>query len=79
MSRLSLPLFMTLCLLAPGTVSADTETSTAKQQMRAGITAFQNNDLKQARKLLEAAAAKLDSRALTYNLGVLYYKLSEID
>lgn len=78
LSRLSLLLLM-LCLLAPGTVFADTETSTAKQQMRAGITAFQNNNLEQARKLLEAAATKLDSRALTYNLGVLYYKLGEYD
>ncbi|WP_148312763.1 tetratricopeptide repeat protein [Marinobacter similis] len=78
MSRISLLLLM-LCLLTPGTAFSDTETSTAKQQMRAGITAFQNNNLEQARKLLEAAATKLDSRALTYNLGVLYYKLGEYD
>ncbi len=78
LSRLSLLLLM-LCLLTQGTAIADTETSTAKQQMRAGITAFQNNNLEQARKLLEAAATKLDSRALTYNLGVLYYKLGEYD
>lgn len=79
LSRLSLLLLSMLYLLAPGTISADTETSTAKHQMRAGITAFQNNDLEQARQLLEAAATQLDSRALTYNLGVLYYKLGEYD
>jgi len=79
LSRLFLPLFVLAYLSVPVTAWADTDRATAKQQMKAGIAAFQNNDLDQARKLLEAAASQLQSRALTYNLGVLYYKMGEYE
>ena len=66
-------------LLVPVTALADTDRANAKKQMKAGIAAFQNNDLEQARQLLEAASTQLQSRALTYNLGVLYYKIGEYE
>lgn len=75
--RFHLPLLFLACLLATTPALAATDTTTAREQMRAGIAAFQNNDLERARQLLEAAATQLDSRALTYNLGVLYYQLGE--
>ncbi|OEY66372.1 outer membrane beta-barrel protein [Marinobacter sp. X15-166B] len=46
----------------------------------AGIKAFQAGDLQQARRHLEAARAQgMTSRALTYNLGVVYYRLADYD
>lgn len=75
--RFHFPLLFLACLLANAPALAATDTTTAREQMRAGIAAFQNNDLERARQLLEAAATQMDSRALTYNLGVLYYQLGE--
>lgn len=69
-----------LCVaLAPLPVLAEGSSSTqdnARQQMQAGIVAFNRGDLEQARSLLEAASAQgLESSALHYNLGVVYYRL----
>lgn len=50
-----------------------------RQDFKAGIAAFRNNNLEEARQRLESAATGLESRALTYNLGVLYYRLREFD
>lgn len=51
----------------------------AREKFRAGIQAFQAENLHRARELLEAAAEEISSRALTYNLGVVYYRLGEYD
>ncbi len=78
LSRPLLPVFIVLCLLFSAPLQASSEAA-ARAQFKAGIAAFQNNDLEQARQLLEAAATQLQSRALIYNLGVLYYRLGEFD
>lgn len=50
----------------------------AANQLRAGIAAFKAGNLEQARTLLESAAdLGMESRALTYNLGVIYYKTGD--
>lgn len=69
-----------LCLLIawPTIGLADTEAS-AKKKFLAGVQAFQQENLVKARTLLEAAAETLSSKALTYNLGVVYYRLGEYD
>ena len=79
LSRLFSPLLVTLALAVPMSALADADAASARQQMKEGIAAFQSNNLDKARELLEAAASRLDSRALTYNLGVLYYKLGEYE
>ncbi|MDK9558565.1 tetratricopeptide repeat protein [Marinobacter sp. M216] len=67
-----------ICLCVPFVVAAETDSlSSPKQKFRAGIEAFQNNNLERARELLEAAAEDMESRALTYNLGVLYFKMGD--
>lgn len=48
--------------------------------MAAGIEYFQSGDLDSARAAFEdARAAGLDSQPLSYNLGVVYYRLNEYD
>lgn len=65
-----------LVVLAP-VLKADTRVEAANQ-LRSGIAAFKAGDLKQARALLESAAELgMQSRALTYNLGVIYYKTGD--
>lgn len=50
----------------------------AANQLRAGIAAFKAGNLEQARTFLESAAdLGMESRALTYNLGVIYYKTGD--
>lgn len=62
-----------LPVLAEGSSSAQED---GRQPLQAGIAAFNRGDLEQARSLLEAASAHgLDSSALHYNLGVVYYRL----
>lgn len=66
-----------LVLLSPA-LKADTSSAAAKQ-FRAGIAAFKAGELDQARVFLESAAnLGMESRALTYNLGVLYYKTGDL-
>lgn len=77
-SRRLLPIFVALFMVASAPLQADS-LANARAQFKAGIAAFQKNEFEQARKHLEAAATQLDSRALTYNLGVLYYRLGEYD
>ncbi|MBW0148327.1 tetratricopeptide repeat protein [Marinobacter arenosus] len=74
--RLIMMLLVCLGVAVANATQADTSLS-PKEKFRAGIEAFQNNNLERARALLEAAAEDLESRALTYNLGVLYFKLGD--
>ncbi|WP_372986613.1 tetratricopeptide repeat protein [Marinobacter sp.] len=54
--------------------------SPAQADFRKGVDLFQQGDLKAARQRLEAArAAGLDSMTLHYNLGVVYYRLGQLD
>ncbi|WP_166266984.1 tetratricopeptide repeat protein [Marinobacter caseinilyticus] len=65
--------------LVPG---ADAHSAPANGQnfFKAGIEAFNRGDLQQARDYLEAAdGLGLDSKALTYNLGVVYFQLKQYD
>ncbi|GAA0847067.1 hypothetical protein GCM10009113_22810 [Marinobacter szutsaonensis] len=66
-----------LALLSP-VLKADASAE-ATSQLRAGIAAFKAGNLEQARGLLESAAdLGMQSRALTYNLGVIYYKTGDL-
>lgn len=49
-------------MVASAPLQADS-LANARAQFKAGIAAFQKNELEQARKHLEAAATQLDSRA----------------
>lgn len=52
------------------------KTPEAKAHFRAGVQAFNEGELDKARRYLESAAEQgLSSRSLSYNLGVVYYKL----
>ncbi|MGF2736964.1 tetratricopeptide repeat protein [Marinobacter sp. DUT-1] len=54
--------------------------SPAQADFRKGVELFQQGDLKAARQRLEAArAAGLDAMTLHYNLGVVYYRLGQLD
>lgn len=54
--------------------------SPAQTDFRKGVELFQQGDLTAARQRLEAArAAGLDSMTLHYNLGVVYYRLGQLD
>ncbi|MBD3640258.1 MAG: tetratricopeptide repeat protein [Marinobacter sp.] len=54
--------------------------SSAEADFRRGVELFQQGNLTEARQRLEAArAAGLDSMTLHYNLGVVYYRLGELD
>ncbi|WP_323751083.1 hypothetical protein [Marinobacter sp.] len=77
--RLITPLLLALSFsLCPFAV-ADTHDD-GKQDFRSGVMAFQKGELNQAKQFLESAQSKgLQSKALTYNLGVLYYKLAEYE
>lgn len=75
----SLLLFLFLSGISLCSLANEQAYPSAREQMKAGIEAFRNNDLQNARRLLESAAESLESRALTYNLGVLYYKLEAFD
>ncbi len=80
--QITAAIFSTLFLLgwavvcqAQGSVPADAEAMLEK-----GVQAFQSGDPKQARHyLLEARASGLESNALTYNLGVVNYRLARYD
>lgn len=66
-----------LTILSP--VSAADASPKAAERFRAGIAAFKAGELDQARVLLESAASLgMESRALIYNLGVLYYKTGDL-
>lgn len=59
-------------------VTADNNAK-ATSQLRAGIAAFKAGNLERAQTLLESAAdLGMQSRALTYNLGVIYYKTGDL-
>ncbi|MGM0570737.1 MAG: tetratricopeptide repeat protein [Pseudomonadota bacterium] len=81
MSRLLLllltgPLLMAALpsLAAPG----DTSATDARQLLQEGVVAFERGELAQARRLLEQARESgLESSALYYNLGVLYYRTGD--
>lgn len=56
--------------------SVEGNTPEAKAHFRAGTQAFNDGELDKARRYLESAAALgLSSRALVYNLGVVYFRL----
>ncbi|MFO7530147.1 MAG: tetratricopeptide repeat protein [Marinobacter sp.] len=66
-----------LAILSPA-LKADSGVEAANQ-LRAGIAAFKAGNLDRAQALLESAAdLGLQSRALTYNLGVIYYKTGDL-
>lgn len=68
-------LLVSLAVLTSQFARADDQ-NTAKASFRAGVLAFQNGNLDDARRHLESAEALgLSSRSLHYNLGVLYYRL----
>lgn len=61
-------------LAAPG----DTADTDAWQLLQEGVGAFERGELAQARRLLEQARESgLESSALYYNLGVLYYRVGD--
>lgn len=73
--RRFLPAALVVCV-ALSTASVQGKTPEAKAHFRAGIQAFNDGELDKARRYLESAAAQgLSSRSLSYNLGVVYYRL----
>ncbi|RBP26432.1 tetratricopeptide repeat protein [Marinobacter pelagius] len=70
-----------LLLVSVPSPAQDTSGETpAQADFRRGVELFQQGDLKAARQRLEAArAAGLDSMTLHYNLGVVYYRLGQLD
>ncbi|MBJ6138977.1 hypothetical protein [Marinobacter litoralis] len=59
-------------------MAAASNLADGKRDFRSGVQAFQQGDLAQARALLESARRKgIQSLSLSYNLGVVYYKLAE--
>lgn len=83
MARLSirgiLILLLGACLvpsMAIGNALPAVENADPQALFRAGVSAFENGDLDQARELLERAdASGFESSALNYNLGVLYFRM----
>ncbi|WP_191965249.1 tetratricopeptide repeat protein [Marinobacter halotolerans] len=74
------PIFvlMAALFLSQG-VSAD-NSPTPQADFQSGVAAFQAGDLDRAKRLLEQARnAGLDSSALRYNLGVVYFRLGLYD
>jgi len=73
--RRFLPVVLAVCV-ALSTASAQGKTPEAKAHFRAGVQAFNEGELDKARRYLESAAEQgLSSRSLSYNLGVVYYRL----
>ncbi len=61
-------------------VAMATEQVEGKREFRSGVMAFQQGNLTEAKQLLESAQRKgVQSLALNYNLGVVYYKLAEYE
>lgn len=70
---------LVLLVLAPVSQSL-AEESAPRESFHAGIAAFKEGDLATARHLLEQARdAGLESSALQYNLGVIYFRLARFD
>lgn len=60
---------------APGDTSYTQTNADGQQLLQAGVEAFEQGELERARSLLERARdSGMDSFALHYNLGVLYYR-----
>ncbi|MDL0430768.1 tetratricopeptide repeat protein [Marinobacter sp. TBZ242] len=77
--RSFLPVALAVCV-ALLSASVQGQTPEAKAHFRAGIQAFNDGELDRARRYLESAAAQgLSSRSLSYNLGVVYYRLGLYD
>lgn len=70
------PPFVLAVCLALSFTGVQAKTPEAKAHFRAGVQAFNDGELDKARRYLESAASQgLSSRSLSYNLGVVYYKL----
>lgn len=66
-----------LILMGPGAFAQSTDANTL---FRYGVQAFQQGQLEEARLYLEHARRQgLDSHSLTYNLGVVYYRLAQYE
>lgn len=77
--RLTKPVLFVLSLSLCSAAVADTHDD-GRQDFLSGVTAFQEGNLNQAKQLLESAQTKgVQSLALIYNLGVVYYKLAEYE
>jgi hypothetical protein len=71
---------MLIVFLALGAINAQGASTDAKALFRAGIQAFNDGNLENARRHLESAAELgLKARSLTYNLGVVYFRLQLYD
>ncbi len=76
-SRLTTSLFFILGLSMCFVASASTHTD-GTRDFRYGVQAFQQGNLTLAKQLLESAQSKgIESLSLSYNLGVVYYRLAE--
>ncbi|TDT39434.1 tetratricopeptide repeat protein [Halospina denitrificans] len=65
-------------LASASVVASEADRLSPQERFRAGVEAFQAGELKRSRALLEAAwEGGVDTTALHYNLGVVYYKLGE--
>lgn len=77
--RRFLPVALLLCV-ALSIAHVQGKTPEAKADFRAGVQAFNAGELDKARRYLESAAEQgLNSRSLSYNLGVVYYKLEQYE
>ena len=77
--RRFLPVALLVCV-ALSMTSVQGKTPEAKAHFRAGVQAFNDGELDKARRYLESAAEQgLNSRSLSYNLGVVYYKLGQYE
>ena len=77
--RRFLPVALLVCV-ALSTTSVQGKTPEAKAHFQAGVQAFNDGELNKARRYLESAAEQgLNSRSLSYNLGVVYYKLGQYE
>jgi len=74
--RLVSLIFLSFMLLSP----ALAQERSPREKFMAGVAAFEQGDLQNAKKLLEQAGdAGLESLSLIYNLGVVYYRLELTD
>ncbi|HEY9119919.1 MAG TPA: tetratricopeptide repeat protein, partial [Marinobacter sp.] len=77
--RRFLPVALLVCV-ALSMTNVQGKTPEAKAHFRAGVQAFNDGELAKARRYLEWAAEQgLSSRSLSYNLGVVYYKLGQYE
>lgn len=76
-------LLLGVFLTSPAALGDDAYAARKKEgafMLQAGVAAFERGDLEQAQTLLEAARASgVESSALQYNLGVLYYRIERYD